>query len=63
MIIEKLNQLLPWLLGSGVAAGTTLLSTNCSIPAIGKCGGCGSCAVPLAAIVGLALLKRKEGIQ
>lgn len=54
---DKIGHFLPWLLGAGVAAGSTLLSTNCSVPKLGKCGGCGSCLLPLASIVSWALCK------
>lgn len=57
MNIEKIYRLFPWLLGAGVAAGSILLSTNCTVPKVGKCGGCGSCIVPLASIVSWALYK------
>lgn len=56
---SKLLQLAPWLAGSGIALGQALLATACTLPTVGKCAGCGSCVVGVAALSSWAIKRRK----
>lgn len=54
-----LYRVVPWLTGSGMALGQSMLATACSVPRVGKCVGCGSCVVAVATLSGWALQRRK----
>ena len=57
-----LTTLTPWLTGSGIATGQAMLATACSVPKIGQCVGCGSCAVAVVALSGWALKNRRDQV-
>jgi hypothetical protein len=52
---------LPWLFGSGIAAGHLMTASSCSLPQQGKCSVCGGCVVALGSLVSWAIVKNKQG--
>ncbi len=61
MAVSRVNALLPWLAGAGLAAGQIAASTGCTVPRSGQCSTCGGCVVAVGALAGWALLKRRRG--
>ena len=57
-IPQKLQTVLPWVAGAGLAASHTLMASNCTLPKNGQCTTCGSCSVVVVTLVSWALLKR-----
>jgi hypothetical protein len=56
---RRAHPLLPWLSGSGIALGQAALATACTVPTLGQCAGCGSCALAVATLTGWALKQRQ----
>lgn len=55
-------KLAPWFAGSGIALGQAVLATACTLPTAGKCAGCGSCVVGVAALYSWAVKRRKTDL-
>jgi hypothetical protein len=48
---------LPWTAGAGFATGHMLLTTQCTLAAVGICSGCAGCAIALVSLVGWGACK------
>lgn len=57
---QHIQKLFPWLVGGGIAVSHIAMSSNCSIPKVGNCSGCGSCIVALSVLTGWAILKKPK---
>ena len=53
-----LQKIFPWLVGGSIAVSHIAMSSNCSIPKVGNCSGCGSCVIALSVLTGWAILKK-----
>lgn len=56
----RVQQLLPWLAGAGMALGHAAVSSNCTIPQQGRCSSCGSCVIVVGTLAFWALAKKKQ---
>jgi hypothetical protein len=50
---------LPWTAGAGFATGHMMLTSQCTLAAVGVCTGCAGCAVALVSLVGWGACKRE----
>ncbi len=58
--ITKLETVLPWLAGAGLAIAHIEISGNCTLATQGRCSTCGSCAIAVVSLVSWALLKKQK---
>ncbi len=56
----RVQQLLPWLAGAGMAVGHAAVSSNCTIPQQGRCSSCGSCVIVVGTLAVWALAKQRQ---
>jgi len=61
MPASRVNRLLPWMAGAGLAVSQIALSSNCTLPRDGQCSTCGGCVVALGVLVSWAVLKKRNG--
>lgn len=57
------TSIFPWLGGAGLGASQALVAGNCTLPKIGKCTGCGSCAVAAVSLAAWALAVRRKTVR
>jgi len=56
----RVQQLLPWLAGAGMAVGHAAVSSNCTLPQQGQCSRCGSCVIVVGTLATWALAKQRQ---
>jgi hypothetical protein len=52
-----IERILPWTAGAGFATGHMLLTSQCTLAAVGICSGCAGCAIALVSLVGWGACK------
>ncbi|MES9994189.1 MAG: hypothetical protein ABW098_19750 [Candidatus Thiodiazotropha sp.] len=50
-------KILPWTAGAGFATGHMMLTSQCTLAAVGVCTGCAGCAIALVSLVGWGACK------
>jgi hypothetical protein len=45
-------KILPWTAGAGFATGHMMLTSQCTLAAVGVCTGCAGCAIAVVSLVG-----------